>query len=185
VRAIDDLVRQGKVLYWGVSEWRADQIDDVVRTAEELRANPPASDQPIYNMLNRKVEDAIMPACARHGMGIVVFSPLAQGVLTGKYEPGKPLPSGSRGADEKSNMFMGELLTQDTLCRVAALKEFAHAQGYTLAQFALAWILRRPEISSVIIGASSTEQLEVNLGASGIVLSDDVWKRAEDIVSAA
>lgn len=183
VRAIDDLIRQGKVLYWGVSEWSADQIADVVSVAKQLGANPPASDQPQYHMLNRSVESSVIPTCNRHGMGLVVFSPLAQGVLSGKYMPGQPPPSGSRGADDSSNQFMAGMMNDETLGRVQKLKEFANAQGYSVAQFALAWVLREPVVSSVIIGASSPEQVEINAGASGIQLGDDVWAEAERILN--
>jgi aryl-alcohol dehydrogenase-like predicted oxidoreductase len=182
VRAIDDLVRAGKVLYWGVSEWQADQVSDLVAVAERLNANPPASNQPRYNMLTRALETSIMPTCARHGLGLVVFSPLAQGILTGKYEPGKPPPGGSRGADANSNQFMKGWLEDETLSRVQRLKAYANEMGHPLAHFALAWCLRRPEVSSVIIGATSPEQVETNVGASGIDLPAEVWERAEAIL---
>jgi aryl-alcohol dehydrogenase-like predicted oxidoreductase len=182
VRAIDDLVRQGKVHYWGVSEWTADQISDVVSTAKQLNANLPASDQPLYNMLHRSVEERVIPTCERHGLGLVVFSPLAQGILTGKYLPGQPAPAGSRGADETSNNFMTGMMNDETLSRVEKLKDFANEQGYTLAQFALAWVLRQPVVSSVIVGASRPEQVEMNASASGIQLSDELWTAAQNIL---
>src|SRR5688500_13246319 len=112
-------------------------------------------------MLTKGIEKSVIPTCARHGLGLVVFSPLAQGILTGKYLPGQPPPSGSRGADDASNQFMTGMLTDENLTRVQNLKQFANDQGHTLAQFALAWCLRKPEISSVIVGATSVEQLEV------------------------
>jgi voltage-dependent potassium channel beta subunit len=183
VRAIDDLIRQGKVLYWGVSEWRADQIADAVHTATQHNAQLPSSNQPIYNMLTRGIESAVLPTCERHGLGLVVFSPLAQGVLTGKYRPGQPPPSGSRGADESSNMFMTGMMTDETLTRVDQLKEFAKGHGHTLAQFALAWCLRQPQVSSVITGATSPEQLQMNVAASGIDLPAEVWEEAERILA--
>ncbi|MGV3617559.1 MAG: aldo/keto reductase family protein [Fimbriimonas sp.] len=183
VRAIDDLVRAGKVLYWGVSEWQAEQISDLVAVAERLNANPPASNQPRYNMLVPHIERAILPTCGRHGLGLVVFSPLAQGILTGKYEPGQPPPAGSRGADETSNNFMKDSLNDETLTRVQRLKTFANEQGHTLASFALAWCLRKPEVSSVIIGATTPEQVEANVAGSGIELPADVWAQAEAILA--
>ena len=183
VRAIDDLVRQGKVLYWGVSEWSADQIADLVSAAKEIGANPPASNQPQYHMLNPWVEQNVIPTCERHGLGLVVFSPLAQGVLTGKYLPGQAPPHGSRGADDTSNNFMTDLLNDQTLTRVQQLKEFANGHGYSVAQFALAWVLRQPVVSSVIVGASRPEQVEVNASASGIQLSDEVWAEARRILN--
>jgi aryl-alcohol dehydrogenase-like predicted oxidoreductase len=183
VRAIDDLVRAGKVLYWGVSEWSADQIADLVATAKELNANPPATNQPIYNMLTRGIEKSVLPTCERHGLGLVVFSPLAQGVLTGKYLPGQPAPEGTRGADDTSNMFMANLMTDEVLTKVQKLKEFVNGQGYTLAQFSLAWCLRQKQVSSVIIGATRPEQVEMNVAASGVVLDDSVWDQAEQILA--
>ena len=182
VRAIDDLVRAGKVLYWGVSEWNAQQITDLVHTARELEANPPVSNQPIYNMLTRGIEDGVLGACEQFGIGNVVFSPLAQGVLTGKYLPGQAAPEGTRGADTSSNMFMKRFMDDDTLTRVQNLKEFAEGQGFGLAEFALAWCLRQKQVSSVIIGATSPEQVEANIKAIGLVLDTLVWERAERIL---
>lgn len=182
VRAIDDLVRQGKVLYWGVSEWRAHQIMDAHRMAERFNAHPPISNQPLYNMLHRDIEEFVLPTTEQLGMGNVVFSPLAQGVLTGKYLPGKKAPEGSRGADDMSNTFMGDTLKDDVLIKVKKLKEFANKQGHTLAQFALAWCLRQPAVSSVIIGATSAEQVEVNCGAADLKLDPNCWAEAEAIL---
>jgi aryl-alcohol dehydrogenase-like predicted oxidoreductase len=183
VRAIDDLVRAGKVLYWGVSEWQAEQISELVAVTDRLNAHPPASNQPRYNMLTRAIEPSILPTSARHGLGSVVFSPLAQGVLTGKYLPGQPAPAGSRGADESSNGFMKSFLTEETLTRVQTLKAFAEEQGHSLNTFSLAWCLRRPEVSSVIIGATTPEQVETNVSASGVELPAEVWERAEAILA--
>jgi len=183
VRAIDDLIRQGKVLYWGVSEWRSHQIAEAVRLAERHNAYPPASNQPLYNMLNRYIEESVMPTCAHFGMGLVVFSPLAQGVLTGKYLPGQPAPEGSRGSDPSSNMWMGELKDEELLKRIQGLKAFAQENGCSLAQFALAWILRRNEVSSVIVGATKPEQLEDNAAASGKAFGEEVWQKADRILN--
>lgn len=182
VRAIEDLIRQGKVLYWGVSEWRSHQIAEAVRLAEHYNAYAPASNQPVYSMLNRYIEESVMPTCAQYGMGLVVFSPLAQGVLTGKYLPGQSAPEGTRGADSTSNMWMGELKNDDLLQRIQNLKAFAQENGCSLAQFALAWILRRSEVSSVIVGATKPEQLEDNAAASGKSFSDEVWQQADRIL---
>jgi aryl-alcohol dehydrogenase-like predicted oxidoreductase len=183
VRAVDDLIRAGKVLYWGVSEWSAQQIDEVVGVAKSINANPPASNQPIYNMLTKGIEDGVIQSCENHGIGLVVFSPLAQGILTGKYLPGQPPPSGSRGADDTSNMFMTGMLEEDTLNRVQKLKEFANGHGYSIGQFALAWCLRQKQVSSVIIGATKPEHVEMNAAASGIELPAEVWQEAEAILS--
>ncbi|RYG15902.1 aldo/keto reductase, partial [bacterium] len=122
VRAIDDLIRQGKVLYWGVSEWSAKQIIDVVGVAKELNAHPPASNQPRYNLLIDWIDQNVIPVSEAHGLGQIVFSPLAQGILTGKYLPGQPRPEGSRGADSTSNNFMNDMLNDETLTKVQRLK---------------------------------------------------------------
>lgn len=183
IRAVDNLIRQGKALYWGVSEWSASQIEAAVKTAKELGCHPPVSNQPEYSMLQPRIEAEVMPACHKNGLGIVVFSPLAQGILTGKYEPGKPRPAGSRGADEKSNMFMLDELDDNTLSRVQNLKAYAEKLGKPLGVFALAWCLRRHELTSVIVGATSIEQLEQNVSAGGVTFPDDVWHGAEAILA--
>jgi voltage-dependent potassium channel beta subunit len=183
VRAIDDLVRAGKVLYWGVSEWHSNQIEDVVGVCKALNANPPASNQPRYSLLQRGIEESILPACVKHGLGSIVFSPLAQGILTGKYLPGQPLPAGSRGADDTSNQFMKGWLNDESLTKVQRLKAFAEGHGHSLNTFALAWCLREPGISSVITGASSVEQIEANVLASGVSMPDEVWEEAARIVA--
>lgn len=183
VRAIDDLIRQGKVLYWGTSEWPAHKLTEAVLTARELNANPPASNQPIYNMLTRYIEEAVIPVSEQYGIGNVVFSPLAQGVLTGKYLPGQQPAAGTRAADDKSNMFMANLMNDQTLSRVQELKAYVEGLGYTMPQFTLAWCLRKKAVSSVIIGATSIEQVEANVAGSGLVLDEDVWTKAENILA--
>jgi voltage-dependent potassium channel beta subunit len=183
VRAIDDLIRQGKVLYWGVSEWPSSRIAQACHVAKELGCCLPASNQPRYNMLDRKIEDRVIPICEEYGLGQVVFSPLAQGVLTGKYLPGKDAPKGSRGADAKSNMFMGGDLADENLMKVQKLAELAAKQECTVGQLALAWCLRKSNVSSVIVGATSTAQIEENAGASGLKLTTDIWELCEDILA--
>lgn len=183
IRALDDLVRQGKVLYWGISMWKAHEIVEAVRCADAVNASPPISSQPVYNLLNRGIETSVIPACDANGIGQIVFSPLAQGVLTGKYIPGEPRPEGSRGADEKSNAFMQDYLADDVLVRVQELKGFAQTLGITVGQLSLAWCLKNPNVDAVIVGASKLSQLEENVGASGIRFSDDVWARVEAIVA--
>jgi voltage-dependent potassium channel beta subunit len=178
VRAIDDLIKQGKALYWGTSEWRAHQITEAWHLAKELNAHLPISNQPMYNMLEPRIEQDVLPTCEHLGMGQVVFSPLAEGVLTGKYEPGKPPPQGSRGADEKSNMFMQDVLHEDVLTRVQKLKGFVQGQGFELPQFALAWCLRQPGVSAVIVGATKVEQLEANVVASALQVSPEIFEQA-------
>jgi voltage-dependent potassium channel beta subunit len=171
--ALDDLTRQGKILYYGVSQWSAEQIGNAVELTRAKGLHPVASNQPVYNALSRDLEKDVMPLCGREGIGLVVYSPLAQGLLTGKYKPGQPLPEGSRAADERQNMFLnkGEL-DQQLLERIARLAPVAERNGLTMSQLALAWCLRKPEVSSVIIGASKPEQVEDNAGASGVTLSE-------------
>lgn len=181
LRALDDLVTQGKVLYMGVSQWTAVQIADAVHLARQLNLDPIVSNQPLYNILWRDIERDVLPLCAREGIGQVVFSPLAQGVLTGKYAPGQPPPPGSRAADPHSNMFMGRFMTDEMLTRAQQLAQLARSAGMTPAQMALAWVLRRPEVTSAIIGATRLEQLEENVKAASLRLSDDVLQAIDRI----
>ena len=182
VRAVDELIRQGKILYWGVSEWPAEKIQEAVDVAKAMNANLPSSNQPVYNALNRGVEEQVLPTCHRNGLGMVVFSPLAQGVLTGKYLPGQPAPAGSRGADEKSNMFMASMMEDAVLERVQRLGALLAEHDTSVAAFALAWCLRQEAVSSVIIGATRPEQVEENVKASGLELPLGVWEEAEKIL---
>ncbi|MBK9144781.1 MAG: aldo/keto reductase family protein [Candidatus Melainabacteria bacterium] len=187
VRAMDDLTRQGKILYWGVSEWPAPAIEEAVRVAESINAMPPVSNQPCYNMLVRGIEEEVIPVCAANGLGQVVFSPLAQGVLTGKYKPGQPIPEGTRAADERINMFImsNNLVSDEILRQVAELVKVADEMGCTMAQLALAWILRLEAVSSVICGATRLEQIDDNIEASGLVLSDEVLRKIESLLKVA
>jgi voltage-dependent potassium channel beta subunit len=169
MRAMSDLVTQGKVLYWGTSVWEADQIEQAVGDARACGGYLPAIEQPRYNMLDRHIEDAIMPTCARCGMGIVVWSPLAQGILTGKYN--ESAPPGSRGAE---TMWLAGHLNDGNLSKTRQLTSLAKEAGMTLSHLALAWILHRPEISSAIVGATNVEQLKENVAASDVTLSDDL-----------
>jgi aryl-alcohol dehydrogenase-like predicted oxidoreductase len=131
----------------------------------------------------RGIEESILPVSEANGMGQVVFSPLSQGILTGKYLPGQAAPEGSRGADATSNNFMQKDLNDATLTKVQRLKAFAEAQGHDLGTFALAWCLRNSGVSSVIVGATKTAQLEANVKASGVTLPDAVWQEAEAIMA--
>ncbi len=178
VRAMTDLVKQGKILYWGTSVWEADQIESAVDIAKEWLGYQPFVEQPRYNMLDRHIEDAIMPMCAEKGLGIVVWSPLAQGVLTTKYLNG--IPEGSRATYSE---WIKQDLTEANIERVKKLATIAADLGLTIPQLALAWILRRPEISSVITGASRPEQVIENVQASGVKLSDDVLAEIETILA--
>ncbi|HEX6479706.1 MAG TPA: aldo/keto reductase family protein [Ktedonobacteraceae bacterium] len=182
LRALDDLVTQGKVLYVGVSEWSAIAIDDAVHMARELNLDRIVSNQPVYNMLVRYVEREVLPLCEREGIGQVVFSPLAQGILTGKYKPGQQPPQGTRAADPQSNSFMQDMLNDKVLTAVQKLQTLAQQHSYTLAQIALAWVLRKPIISAAIIGASRPQQVEENAKASEITLTDDLLHRIDEIL---
>lgn len=183
VRTMDDLTTQGKILYWGVSEWTAEQIEEAVRVAQQLNAPPPVSNQPFYNLLHRDIEKAVIPTCWKHGMGQVVFSPLAQGVLTGKYKPGVAPSPDTRAGNEQINMFMlnRNLFSDDVLEMVQNLSSLAKDLGITTAQLALAWCLRRHEISSVIVGATKKEQITDNIRASGIELDAATTKQIDKI----
>ena len=182
LRALDDLVTQGKVLYVGVSEWSATQIDDAVYTARELNLDRIASNQPIYNMLQRYIERDVLPLCEREGIGQVVFSPLAQGVLTGKYKPGQQPEQGTRAADAESGAYMQQLMNDRVLTAVQNLQTLAQQTGYSLPQMALAWVLRKQIVSAAIIGASRPQQVEENAKASEITLTDDVLQHIDEIL---
>jgi voltage-dependent potassium channel beta subunit len=182
LRALDDLVTQGKIVYYGVSEWSATQIAKAISEAKNTNLDRMISNQPVYNLLNRYIEKEVVPQCEREGIGQIVFSPLAQGVLTGKYKPGASLPEGSRATDDNSNMWIKDLLDESVLRRVEKLGNIAQRNGLTMAQLSLAWILRMPNISSCIIGASRPEQVEDNVKASGVVLSKEDLQEIEQIL---
>ncbi|TYP76500.1 aldo/keto reductase family protein [Paenibacillus methanolicus] len=185
LRALDDLTAQGKILYAGVSEWSAGQIAEAASIGKSLNLRPLISNQPIYNMFERYIErEDVIRQCESAGMGLVVFSPLAQGVLTGKYKPGQAIPRDSRAANDQTNFVINSYLREDVLACTAKLAELAGELGYTLSQFALAWVLRQPQVSSAIIGSSRPAQIEENLKAIELSLSDDVLARTEDILSA-
>lgn len=179
--AFADLVRQGKVLYVGVSEWTAEQIREGARLARELRV-PFISNQPQYSMLWRVIEAKVIPTSQELGIGQIVWSPIAQGVLTGKYLPGHKFPEGSRATDEKGGQFMQRLLTDDVLTRVQKLKPLAQDAGLSLAQMAVAWVLQNSNVSSAIIGATRPEQVKENAKASGVKLSADIMKRIDEVL---
>jgi len=183
VRAYEDLIRQGKLLYWGVSEWRAAQIVDACRIADARNAYRPVSNQPQYNLVRRQIEREVIPVSRREGLGQIVFSPLGQGVLTGKYSGGAR-PSGTRATDEERNQFMDAFLEEDVLERVDRLRPLADELGVSLAQLALAWCLREPNISSVIVGATTMKQIQENAKASGIRIPDELASRIDEILPA-
>jgi aryl-alcohol dehydrogenase-like predicted oxidoreductase len=181
MEAFADVVRQGKALYIGVSEWTAEQIRAGHALARELKI-PFVSNQPQYNMLWRVIEAEVIPASVELGMGQVVWSPIAQGVLTGKYLPGQALPQGSRAAHEEAGAFLRDRLSDDVLTRVQRLKPVADQVGLSLAQLAVAWVLANPAVSSAIIGASRPDQVTENVKASGNRLSADVLAKIDDIM---
>ncbi len=173
VRAMDDLVKQGKIVYWGFSQWSRGQIEATLSLCDAEGFYKPVSSQPQYNAIQRKAEDEVFDISHAAGIGQVVYSPLAQGVLTGKYEPGKPLPGASRANDDRQNQFIKGLVEdRDLLERVQQLQPIAEELGCTMPQLALAWCLRRQEVSSVITGATKPQQVRDNAEASGIELDD-------------
>jgi aryl-alcohol dehydrogenase-like predicted oxidoreductase len=183
LRAFDDLVRQGKVMYIGVSEWTAAQIADALRIAGEMGFDRIVSNQPQYNMLWRVIEAEVVPLSEREGVGQVVFSPLAQGILTGKYQPGQPPPAGSRATDDKGGAnFISRWLSDDVLSRVQQLKPIADDAGLSLATMSLAWVLQNPNVSAAIIGASRPEQVVANVEASGVRLDAEILKRIDEVL---
>ncbi|HEU5159912.1 MAG TPA: aldo/keto reductase family protein [Streptosporangiaceae bacterium] len=181
LRAFDDLVRQGKVLYVGVSEWRADEIARALKIADEMGFDRIVSNQPQYSMLWRVIEAEVVPLARREGLGQIVFSPIAQGVLTGKYRPGAAPPPGSRATDEKSGAaFIGRLLEDERLARVANLEPIAAEAGLSMAQLAIAWVLQNSNVSAAIIGASRPEQVHENVKAAGVELDAEIMRRIDE-----
>ena len=182
LRAFDDLVRDGKVLYVGVSEWRADQVAAALTLADEMGFDRIISSQPQYSMLWRVIEAEVLPLCEREGVGQIVWSPLAGGVLTGKYAPGEPVPEGSRATDPTGSQFLRRMLTDDVLTAVAQLAPLAADAGLSLAQLSLAWVLQRPGVSAAIIGATRPEQVTENVKAVGVRLDEDLMRRIDNVL---
>lgn len=183
LRAMDDLVTAGKILYAGVSEWTAAQIAEGAAISRRSHLHALSVNQPAYNMLHRSLEKEIMPLCAREGIGLVVFSPLAQGLLTGKYRKGQDLPQTSRAAGSRGN-YLRQSLTDANLDKVEKLAAIAQDLDIPLAQLALAWILRRPEVTSALIGATRPEQVEENVRASDVHLEPATLERIDAVLSA-
>ena len=182
LRAFDDLVRQGKVLYLGVSEWRAEQIADALRIADQMGFDRIVSNQPQYNMIWRVIEAEVVPLCEKEGIGQVVWSPIAQGALTGKYLPGGELPPGSRANDPTGANFIRNYLTEPILSRVQQLRPVAEQAGLSLAQLAIAWTLQNPGVSAAIVGATRPEQVRENVRAAGVRLGQDIMRRIDDVL---
>ena len=181
MEALTQVVRQGKARYIGFSEWNADQIRASFRTPGEQFV----SSQPQYSMLWRKPEKEIFALCEQHGISQIVWSPLAQGVLTGKYLPGKPSPKDSRAASPAMGGFVDRYLTETVLESVQRLKPIAKSAGLSMAQLALAWVLRQPNVASAIIGATRPQQIEDNVAASGVALSATTLKAIDEALAPA
>ena len=180
--AFADVVRAGKALYIGVSEWRAEEIRAAAALARELHV-PLVSNQPQYNMLWRVIEAEVVPTCEELGLGQVVWSPIAQGVLTGKYLPGQPPPAGSRATDQAGGAdFVSRWLEDPILTAVQQLKPLAEEAGLSLAQLAVAWTLKNPNVSAAIIGASRPEQVTENAKAAGVTLDADLLSALDDVL---
>ncbi|MFE3146990.1 aldo/keto reductase family protein [Streptomyces sp. NPDC059218] len=182
MEAFADVVRSGKALYIGVSEWTADQLRAAHGLARELRV-PLISNQPQYSALWRVIESDVVPASEELGIGQIVWSPIAQGALTGKYKPGAPLPAGSRATDDKGGAGMvAGWLRDDVLERVQRLRPLADSAGLSLAQLAVAWVLQNANVSAAIIGASRPEQVTENVAAAGVTLDAELLKGIDDIL---
>ena len=184
VRALDEVIRQGKARYWGFSEWTAEQIDAAVAIARDNGLAKPVSSQPQYSLLWRRIEvNGVIEICRQNGISQIVWSPLAQGVLTGKYAPGEPPPEGTRAASEEMGGFMAEFFRDDVLEVVQRLRPIAERAGLSLPQLALAWILRQENVASAIIGATRPEQVLQNAGASGVTLSDETLAAIDEALA--
>ncbi|MEA2664669.1 MAG: hypothetical protein QOI11_1613 [Candidatus Eremiobacteraeota bacterium] len=182
VRVMDDLVRAGKILYWGVSEWNADQIAAACALARARGWAEPVSNQPQYSALWRRIEPRVLPTCREYGLGNVVWSPLAMGILTGKYSDASRPPAGSRAAGRAADM-MEDYFTQPVLDAVQRLKPLAAEAHCTPAQLALAWCLRDEVVSSVIVGATRPEQVDDNVAAADLDVDPSVFARMDDILA--
>lgn len=179
--AFADIVRAGKALYIGVSEWNATQIREAAKLAKELKVQL-ISNQPQYSMLWRVIEAEVIPASKEVGVSQIVWSPMAQGVLSGKYLPGAEVPQGSRAGDESMRKGMEKFMTDDTLQRVQDLKPIAEGLGLTLPQLALSWVLQNENVSSAIVGASNPEQMKQNLTAVGVKIPREQLSQIDEVI---
>ena len=181
--AFDDLIRQGKVSYIGFSEWNAQQISDALKIQDARGYNRFVSSQPQYSALWRVIESEVVPLSKKEGIGQIVWSPMAQGILTGKYLPGKKPPQGSRATDKKGGANMiSRWMNDSVLTAVQNLKPIAEREGLTLAQLAVAWVLQNPNVSSAIIGATKPSQIKENVKASGVKLSSETMKDIDRVL---
>jgi voltage-dependent potassium channel beta subunit len=183
LRALDDLVTQGKILYVGVSMWSAERIDEAGRVQHKLNLDPIVSNQPEYSLLTRDIEEDVLPVSRQLGIGQVAYSPIAQGVLAGKYKPGEQPPPNTRAATPGDSGFMERFMRDDLLEAVQNLRPIAKELGITMAQLAIAWVLREPGVSSAIIGASRPEQVDENVAASGVELPPEVLARIDEVLA--
>jgi aryl-alcohol dehydrogenase-like predicted oxidoreductase len=185
MEALTRAVESGKARYIGFSEWPADKIRAAIDLAGQGKLASFVSSQPQYSLVWREPEDEVIPLCAANGISQIVWSPLGQGVLSGKYDPDRPPPRDSRAASESMGGWMDRLMHPDLLRAVQRLKPIAEEAGLTLPQFALAWVLREPNVASAIIGASRPEQVRENAAASGVVVDTQLFVRAERIIDEA
>lgn len=181
MQAFGDLVRMGKVLYVGVSEWNAQQIRDGQKLAKEMGFKL-ISNQPQYSMLWRVIEEQVIPTSEELGLSQIVWSPMAQGVLTGKYLPGQPAPEGSRAADKDLSGIIEKFMSETTLTRVQGLKPLADELGITMAQFSIAWVLQNKNVAAAIVGASKPEQITSNLAATGVVIPAEIMAKVDEVL---
>ncbi|MCM3339118.1 aldo/keto reductase family protein [Paenibacillus sp. MER TA 81-3] len=181
LRALDDLIRQGKVLYVGVSMWTASQMADALAIADRYLLDRIVVNQPVYNMFQRQIEQEVIPYGEQHGIGQVVYSPLAQGLLTGKYSSATDFPAESRAAKLE---WVRKGITEERIEQVKQLTSIAQELELSVGQLAIAWILRQSNVSSALVGASRPEQIEQNAKASGVQLTDEVVARIESVLNA-
>ncbi|HEY5256868.1 MAG TPA: aldo/keto reductase family protein [Candidatus Baltobacteraceae bacterium] len=179
---MNDLARAGKILYWGTSEWNADQLMAAVTLCRARGWAVPVSNQPQYSALWRRIEDRVLPTCEAYGLGNVVWSPLAMGILTGKYADAKHPPSGSRAAGAERE-WMEDYFTQPVLDAVARLKPLAEKAGATQAQLALAWVLRQPAVTSAIVGATKVQHVDDNLAAADLDVDPQIFSEIDRILA--
>jgi aryl-alcohol dehydrogenase-like predicted oxidoreductase len=181
--AFDDLIRQGKVFYIGFSEWSATEITSALKIQEKMSYNKFVSSQPQYSMLWRVIESQVVPACKANGIGQIVWSPIAQGALSGKYLPGKKPPAGSRATDKKGGANMiSRWMRDEVLSAVQKLKPIAESVDLTISQLAIAWVLQNPNVSSAIIGATKPAQIKENVKASGVKLSERTMREIDQVL---
>lgn len=183
MRAFEDIVRSGKALYIGVSEWSAEQIQAAVDIAKQMNFDKIVSNQPQYSMLWRVIEGEVIPTSEKNGISQIVWSPMAQGVLTGKYLPGQPAPAGSRATDAGGARMIERWMRDDVLNAVQNLKPIAAELGISLGQLAIAWVLKNPNVASAIVGATRPDQIVDNIKAVDVVLDDAVMEQIDDVVA--